>query len=96
MAAHVIIGAVALAGVSICGMIATFANFEMMDKVNEKLSKGNLFSATGWSLCKRQELHREYRTLYPSGRLLLGVRVLTALMIVCFLISAWGFGFFSR
>jgi hypothetical protein len=96
MVVRVIIGIVALACLSICGMIATFANFEMVDKVNNKLPKGEQFAALGWYFSKRQRLQDEYRRLYPDGRLLFKVRVLMALMIACLLICAWGFGFFAK
>lgn len=77
-------------------MIATFANYEMMDKVNENLPNEEQFDALGWYLSKYQRLRREYRRLYPNGRLLIKVRVLTALMFACFLICAWGFGLFAK
>jgi hypothetical protein len=96
MAARVIVGFAALACVSICGMIATFANYEMMDKVNAKLPKEEQFDSLGWYFPKSQRLQREYKRLYPDGRLLLKVRVLTALMFGCLLISVWGFGFFAK
>ena len=93
MATRVIVGIVALACVSICGMIGTFANFEMVDKVNDKLPKEEQFAVLGWYFAKTQRLHREYKRLYPDGHLLVKVRVLMALGIACLLISAWGFGF---
>jgi hypothetical protein len=96
MATRVIVGIIALVCVSICGMIAAFANFEMVDKVNNKLPKGEQFATLGWYFSKRQRLHREYRRLYPDGRLLLKVRLLVALMIACLLICAWGFGLFAK
>jgi len=92
MATRVIVGIVALAGVSICGMIGTFANFEMVDKVNDKLPKEEQFAVLGWYFAKTQRLHREYKRLYPDGRLLVKVRVLMALGIACLVISTWGFG----
>jgi len=93
MATRVIVGIVALACVSICGMISTFVNFEMVDKVNDKLPKEEQFAVLGWYFAKNQRLHREYRRLYPDGRLLFKVRMLLVLGIACLLISAWGFGF---
>ena len=76
MATRVIVGIVALACVSTCGMIATLANLEMMDKVNDKLPKKERLAALGWYFSKTQRLHREYKRLYPEGRLLLKVRCL--------------------
>jgi hypothetical protein len=95
MAARIAVGIVALACVSICGVIATFANLEMVDKVNASLSKKDQFDALGWYFSKTQRLHREYKKLYPAGRLLLKLRVLMALMIGCLLIAVWGFEIFG-
>ncbi len=67
----------------------------MVEKVNDKLPKEEQFIALGWYLSKTLRLHREYRSLYPDGHLLLTVRLLMALMIVCLLTCAWGFGFFD-
>jgi len=96
MTTRVIVGLVALACISICGLVATVASFEMLDKVNDKLPKGEQFALLGWYCSKRQRLHREYARLYPEGRLILKVRVLMALMFASLLICAWGFGFFER
>jgi hypothetical protein len=96
MATRVIVGIAALACVTLCGMIATFANYEMMDKVNEKLPKDEQFDPLGWHLVKHLRLRREYKRLYPGGRLLLKVRVLTALMFAWLLVFVWGFRFFAR
>ena len=95
MAPRVVVGIVALVCVSICGMIGTFANWEMMDKVNEKLPKEEQFAALWWYASKSLRLRREYKRLYPDGRLLLKVRILTVLAIACLFVCAWGFGFFA-
>jgi hypothetical protein len=73
-------------------IIATFAGYEMMDKVNDKLPKADQFDPLGWYPSKTLRLRREYRRLYPDGRILKKLHALTALMFTCFLISAWGFG----
>jgi hypothetical protein len=96
MATRVIVGVVALACGSICGMISTFTLYEMMDKVNEKLPKDEQFAALWWYASKYQRLRRAYKTLYPDGRLLVKLRMLAALMFSCFLICFWGFGFFAK
>jgi hypothetical protein len=77
-------------------MIGTFTNWEMMDKVNEKLPEAERFAALGWYASKYQRLHHEYKRLYPDGRLLLKARVFTALMIACVVVCAWEFGFFAK
>jgi hypothetical protein len=96
MTARIVISIVALACVPICGMIGTFRHFEMMDKVNDRLPKEEQFDPSWWYLSKTQRLRREYKRLYPDGRLLLHVRIATALMIMCVVFGAWGFGFFAK
>jgi len=91
-----VVGLVALAGVSICGLVGSLTSMEMVDKVNEMLPKGEQFAPLGWYFSKYQRLNHEYKRLYPDGRLLLRVRVLTALMFACLLICALSFGFFAR
>ena len=96
MTARFIAGLLALAGVSACGIAAGLANFEMMDKVNNNLPESQQFSALGWYSSKVQRLYREYRRLYPEGRLLYRVRVLQALMAAGLLICVGALGFFAR
>jgi len=91
-----IIGIVALACVSICGILGTFVNFEKMDKVNEKLEEKERFDWLGWHLFKYERLNREYKRFYPDRPLLFQSRTLIMLMMVCLVISAWGFGFFDK
>jgi hypothetical protein len=95
MSKQVTIGIIALACVSACGLITAFANFQMVEKVNERLPKEEQLAALGWYVSKTLRLHREYRRFYPNGHLLLIIRLLMALMIACLIICAWGFGFFA-
>jgi hypothetical protein len=95
MVPRVVVGIFALACVSACGLLSTAATFEMVDKVNEKLPKGDRFSHLGWYWSKTRRLRREYSRLYPSGPLSRRRRVLSGLMLTCALICAWGFGFFG-
>src|ERR1700733_6984062 len=79
-----------------CAIIGNFASYEMMDKVNDKLPKADQFDPLGWHPTKTLRLHREYRRLYPEGRLPRKLHVLTALLFSCWLISVWSFGFFEK
>jgi hypothetical protein len=96
MSLRLAVGIVALVCVSICGMTATFKMLAMVDQVNERLPKEEQFDPLGWYLTKTQRLHREYKRLYPDGRLLLQYYVACGLGIVCLLICAWGFRFFAK
>ncbi len=75
---------------------STFASFEMVDKVNDKLPETEKFDHLSWYFSKRLRLNRKYRMFYPDGQLLLRVRILTVLMFVCGLVAAWGIGFFAK
>lgn len=96
MTPRIILGVVALMGCSVCGLLATFANLEMVDKVNEKLPVSEKFEQFGWYLSKTLRLRRKYRMLYPEGRLVSRVYMLAAVGFVCLLIAAWGFGIIAR
>ena len=65
MAPRVSVGIVALAGVSICGLLSTITSLEMADKVSESLPKENEFAQPGWYWPKILRLHRQYNRLYP-------------------------------
>ena len=96
MTLRITVGIIALACVLVCGMLSSFALFEMMDKVNEKLSRQERFAPAWWYAEKYSRLFREYKRLYPEGRLQTRFHVLTALMFACLLVSAWGLGIFRK
>jgi len=96
MSTRLIVGIVALACVSICGLVMTLTGFEMVERVNEKLPEEKQFETLGWYPSKTYRLHREYRKIYPEGRLLLRVRVLIALMFTGSLVCVWDLGFFAK
>jgi hypothetical protein len=91
-----IVGVVAIVCGSICGILACLANVEMISKVNNKLPDAEKFADLFWYPSKRRKLHRKYRTFYPDGRLLIQVHILTAVIFMCFFVTAWSFGFFAK
>jgi hypothetical protein len=95
MSGRLIIGVVALAGVSICGLVATLINAEMVENVNHRLSQELQFSLLGWHWPKTRRLHREYRKIYPEGNLLWKFRIIVVLGFGCLLACAWAVGIFS-
>jgi len=96
MAPRIIVGIVAVACVSICGLLSTFAHFDMVDQVNDKLPEAEKFDHLGWYFSKRLRLNRKYRMLYPDGRLLMKVKILMVLMFACLVVAAWSFRIFSK
>ena len=96
MTARQILGGIALACVSVMGIISTLTSLEMVDKVNERLPKEEQFDPAWWYMEKTLRLHREYKRLFPHERLHLKLWVLAGLMFACSIASAWGFGFFGK
>jgi len=84
-------GAAALLGVATCELIGTLSHQEMVDKVNENLSERERFDPLGWYWPKSQRLRREYRRLYPEGRLIIKTRFLFGAMLACPLLAVWLF-----
>jgi hypothetical protein len=96
MTTRLIVGIIALACASVFGIFGSFLNFQIIDKVNQKLQEERRFEWFGRNLLKYQRLIREYRKFYPDGRLVFGVRILTVLLFFWMLVCAWGFRFFAR
>ncbi len=96
MTTRIIVGIIALACALVCGILGSFLNFQIIDKVNRELPEEERFEWFGWNLSKYQKLNREYRKLYPGERLPFRLRVLTILLFVCVLVCAWGFGLLAR
>jgi hypothetical protein len=96
MTAHITIGIFALLGMWTCGLVASIKTFQMVDKVNARLPKQEQFDPLWWHLSKRQRLVREYKRLYPDGRLLAHSRIAMFLGAVFLLIFVLGFRFFAK
>ena len=96
MSARLIVGILALACVSVCGIASNLVSLEMVDKVNERLPKEQQFSPLWWYWPKTLRLWREYKRLYPDGGLLRRARTLAVLMFAGLLICVWALGFFGR
>jgi hypothetical protein len=87
-------GILGLVGIAVSGIGWTVFSQEMVDRVNAALPKGAQYSLLGWYWPKTLRLHREYRRLFPSGALLLKVRIAYGIALACMLICAWALGFF--
>jgi hypothetical protein len=83
VSAQLIIGICAFVGMSACGMLSTFVFFDIVEQVNEQLPTERHFAPLGWYWTKYQKLGREYKRLYPDGRLLRKVRILMIVALVC-------------
>jgi hypothetical protein len=74
--------------VSAFGLASTITQFAIVEAVNAKLPAGEQFDPFWWGPSKTFRLRREYRRLYPEGKLLRRQSVLTAAMFVCILLAA--------
>jgi len=96
MSARAIVAIVAVAGVALCGLVTSVINQQIVTKVNERLPKESQFSAVGWYYTKSRRLHREYRRLFPSGRLLWAERAFGVTMAGFCICLVWAIGFFQQ
>jgi hypothetical protein len=74
------------------GLASTINQFAMVEAVNERLPSREQFDPFWWGPAKILKLQREYRRLYPDGRLLRRQGFLVAAMFVCILLTALLFG----
>jgi hypothetical protein len=69
---------------------------EIVDKVNQRLPQEQQFALLGWYWPKYSRLWREYRMLYPDGKLLRRMGIPAVVTIACLMTCAWALGFFGR
>jgi hypothetical protein len=70
------------------GLASTITQFAMVEAVNAKLPEREQFDPFWWGPSKTSRLRREYRRLYPEGKLLRRQNVLGAAMFACILLAA--------
>lgn len=63
----------------------SFLLFAMVGRVNERLSNENKFEYLGWHFGKLADLLREYKRLYPEGRLGLYFKTLLTTAFILFI-----------
>ena len=68
------------------GLAGSVTGLQMVDEVNAKLPTKEQFNGLGWYPAKTQRLHREYRRLFPSGRLLWRQGILAVAALLCVLV----------
>jgi hypothetical protein len=66
------------------GLAGALTSMRMVDEVNERLPPDQQFPLLGWHHFEFQPLIREYRRLYPSGRLIARELALAAIAFVLF------------
>jgi hypothetical protein len=89
MTARLIIGLIAWACGVACALSGASFSWLAHDKVNEQLPVEERFWPLFWSFDSRRKLRREYRRLYPDGKLLRKARYCEAAFFACLLIAFW-------
>jgi hypothetical protein len=74
--------------VGACGLASTINGFAIVEAVNAKLPEREQFDSLWWGPSKTSRLRREYRRLYPEGKLLRRQSVLGGAMFVCVFLGA--------
>ena len=75
------------------GLAGSLKGLEIVDAVNAKLPEQERFEPLGWYFTKTRRLFREYRRLYPFGRLMFQEGVLAAVMVACLTLATGLLGF---
>ena len=75
------------------GIATTITHLQIVEAVNAKLPSEQQFGLLGWYATKSQNLHNEYRRLYPEGKLLWRQGVLAVIMLFCGVLAAEFIGF---
>jgi hypothetical protein len=70
------------------GLASTITGFAIVEAVNAKLPEREQFDPFWWGPSKTFRLRREYRRLYPEGKLLRRQNVLAVAMGVCVFLAA--------
>ena len=70
------------------GLASTINQFAIIEAVNAQLPAREQFDFLWWGPSKRLRLRREYRRLYPEGKLLRRQSLLGAAMFVCIFLAA--------
>ncbi len=91
-----VLGAVLFVLAQLFIVVSGYLQWVMLAEVNRKLPDSEQFSYFLWHYRKFARLRREYRRLYPSGRLLKLSTVIFGVGVVLMLAAAWTFGFFGK
>jgi hypothetical protein len=94
MSTNVLVALVLFAAAQVCAALGGYLQWIMLAEVNRKLPDAEQISYFLWYRGKYVRLLKEYRRLYPGGRLPTLSRVAFATGVLLFLTAAGAFGFF--
>jgi hypothetical protein len=75
------------------GIASTVYHFAIIEAVNAKLPSDDQFGYLVWYQARILRLHREYRRLYPHGKLLIRAGIFAVLMWCCIVVGMGLAGF---
>jgi hypothetical protein len=75
-------------------LISNLVMLAIVEEVNRKLPDEQRISEFWWYVAKYERTFREYRRLYPAGRLIKYFYGSVAMGVLLLVASAWQFGFF--
>jgi multidrug efflux pump subunit AcrB len=91
MTARSIVGAIAYACAVACALLSCFSGYAATNKVNQKLPAEEKFGLFFWEFTKHARLRREYRRLYPDGKLLRNAFMFSVAFFLLMLIAGWAY-----
>lgn len=94
MTARSILGSMAYACAVACALLSGFLACSATNKVNRRLPPKERFGYFWWDFTKHARLRREYRRLYPEGKLLRNSSMLSIAFFLLMLIAAWAHSLF--
>lgn len=86
---------VLLSAVGACGIASASMSWRMIEEVNSNLPESQRFDLLGWTVPKYRRLSREYKRLYPAGRLASQFWYFAAAMLALLIGVAWLIGSFE-
>jgi len=78
-----------------CIIVSGFLVFAMIGEINRQVSEDQRIAYLGGDVVKFGKIFREYRRLYPGGRLAFYSNLTAALAMFLMLAAAWQFGVFN-
>jgi hypothetical protein len=86
--ARLIIGIVAFCAATTAAIYSSMIEARMIDEINRKKSEGDLISQFWFTAQKHARIRKEYRQLYPDGKLLTYLWTATAVVFTGFVVVA--------
>lgn len=91
MTARYILGAIAYACAVACALVCALLTYSVTDRVNQRMPAKERLGLLWWDFTKHARLRREYRRLYPDGKLLRNRFMFSIAFFLFMLIAGWAY-----